>query len=384
MQQGRTIVFNETGDRVAVADRIATIVREARDPGRIATAFHGEECLAATLAAIAAMDRDRLTVKPRLFVRRTGEGGTEAMRRLHRLMQNAEHGRPSLPAYAAAWLDELGLDAGHSDARTLLLTAARAEIVQGRPPRGAATDPAEPCYHNRLHFLQVFQCYCYLVQAQRELQAQFTCAPDPLLRAGLDDTTILRGMCAAMGHDLDHSGRGNPKNAAQAPIRFFNEDASVEVMAPLIDTTHAPGDADAARAAIRTHVRFTDPGAPRCCDLYGMLDTVRHGGLPAPNADYDPPGDHAFWACTAMLADADILYSAAGLRGNRIVGRKLTEEARRASLIMDFTTVTARKYFLDVIVGKDNLQSGPARILFNPGCEKLRRLTEQELAQRVR
>lgn len=376
----KTFADQSPNQSSAVAD-IRAIIADAPDAKAIVSAFGGPGRLALTLQALEAVDNAHPEVGNYIFDHRADEKGPFAMHRLAVLTRQADEGnRPSFPAIARAWLDRMGIDRDSNPAKVLLLTAARAEMVHGLPPASAKPANDEPAYHNRTHFLQVFQTVSYLLEAQRSLQNKETSVSDPLLKARLSDDEVATTMIAAMAHDIDHPGRGNPKGADQKQVSFFNEDAAAAAVYPLIDGVYGKQGAGELYRTVETYIRYTDPGTPRN-DLSRTLQSVRSGQSVEASPDYYTPDSVNFWAGAAMLSDADILLSAAaGANVSRENSAKLTQEAKSAGLSLDFTTLASRKFFFDNIVGKDGFQSAPARILFNPVYSLMYQKTEAALA----
>ncbi len=376
-------VANASGERPAAED-LRQIISAAADPKSIISAFGGPGRLNFVLQALDRMDQACPDVGYHVFRRIPGESGPQAAERLCCLMQEWDDGlRPSFPALARAWLKELGIDQESSAAKILMLAAARAEMVKGIVPLCAKPANDEPDYHNRSHYLQVFQTCCYLLQAQRELQQTMLLSAqnDPLLQAQIGDYDACTLMIDGITHDVDHPGCGNPKDPlSQKQVRFYNEDVSSSTLYPLVlGVVGGAKETGSFYSIYETLNRFTDPGTPRG-DARKAIEGFRNGQTPEQSADYFVRPDAAFWACAAILTDADILLSAAcGEEAFARGGTKLTKEAGKAGLSMDFTTTASRQFFFDNIVGPEGLLSGPARILFNPIYQQMRQKNELAL-----
>ena len=359
-------IFIEKSNPDGTAALIWDIVKGSNSPKSILSAFGGEARLAGVLNSINQIDKANPVTVDHVFDRKTGETGQEAADRIVDLTKKWDAGdRPSLPALATNWIDILGIDQSQPLVKLLKLVATRSEMVHGLPPAGAKPANDEPAYHNRIHTMQVFQVACYLLQAQKEL-AQSTSASDPVLAVHLSQEEMLKVLIAAMAHDLDHPGRGNPVDPQTGTtMLFFNEDASVAAIYPLImavsDTIE---DAEMLYSDIEEYIRYTDPSTPHH-DLVDQIATLRNGqtvSLP----DYAEHSDAAFLAGAAILMDADMFFSCgAGEEGSRLNSKKLTIEVQASGLSVDFTNAAASKSFFDNIMG-DGFLSGPARILFNP------------------
>jgi hypothetical protein len=84
----------------------------------------------------------------------------------------------------------------------------------------------------------------------------------------------------------------------------------------------------------------------------------------------------------AILSDADLFASAGtGIDGNRLMGRRLTTECRRAGLAVDFTTAAACQGFLRHVVGMNGFSSQAAIAGFNRRFRELIAANDAALKQ---
>jgi|GEM_PF-3288762 len=377
-------VFQNQSDKTTISTTIKSIIEKAHTPESIIAAFGGQQRLQMTLWALDSMDLSGpQSADQYLFRRVKNETAEEASQRLTTLTDSWDKGeRPSFPAIAQAWLKEFGINEDSNAARTLLLTAARAEMIQGRPPASAQPANDEPAYHNRTHYLQVFQAACYLLQTQLEFSSQCpkSIEQDRLMSARPSHDDICALLISAMGHDINHTGCGNPKDpVSQQQMSFYNEDCASAAIYPLMEGVYGADAAQAPYKTVKTFIRFTDPGAAHH-DLIKGLECFRSNMPVNPSDNYDICNEAVFWSHAAILADSDLLYSCgAGSKANVDNSKKLTAEAKSAGLSLDFTTAAARKYFFDNIIGVSGFLSAPARAVFNDAYQKMRSETELEL-----
>ena len=341
-----------SGMKIPAATVLRALVSDSHDPAVLKSSFGGPDLFDLLLKDVERRDAALPGIVQHVFSRIPGESGQEAAGRLVALTRIWDAGhRPSLPAIVLARLDQMGLDATLPLSKTLILAAARAEKVS------EASDGEEPVYHNRVHTMQVFQSVCYLLMAHRELSAKASATKDQLLQVALTPFEELILMIAAVSHDVDHNGKGNPKEQA-----YYNEDISTACIFPFVSVlTNDNG----IFGAIRDLVRFTDPAAPRE-QLKKIIDDFR---AEKPDASRTP----AFWVQAAMLADSDLLFSCgAGPEAMAVNSTKLTKEVQKAGINIDFTTAASSKIFMDKIVGPEGFLSGSARAVFNPVYIQLR------------
>lgn len=282
--------------------------------------------------------------------------------------------RPSLPAIAEGLLACLGVmpdqvesGAGLSAeeaalARALMLVGLRAEYIRGQAPTRAVRGQANS-FHNTLHTAYVTLIAGYLAQSAD---------------GALDLSDRLTLVLAALAHDVDHQGRGNPHDQPMA-----NEQAAFAVIRPALV------GCDVTRGRVRDillMLRTTSPNGPHAY-LKAIAGAARGGQTGAP---IDPEarftdldvmlGDPRLVEMAAMLSDADLYASAgAGLEANKVMSLRLTRELRDNGVDMDFTSDAARLGFLDNIVGADGFCSRAGRDLFNGFFQDLKNYTQMRL-----
>jgi hypothetical protein len=287
---------------------------------------------------------------------------TENFTQLH-IDRYRQTGRPSLPALAIYHALRLELDNHSPEYRALLLVAVRTEM----------TDAVEPDYHNRNHFLDVTAMTANLL-AKNNAMAR---AGDSLALTKAEQALTL---LSALGHDLGHTGKSNPPDRP-----LFNEEKSFHLMEPLL---REAGLHDTQISQVGTILRTTSPNGAHAV-LKSTAKAQREGttATPTDNAPFAElqqtlANNPKLTQMAAMVSDADLYSSAgAGLRANQIMSACLTAEGiKYNNSSLDFTTDSARLFFLDSIVGKDGFASTAGRAAWNAQFHALRADTAARLA----
>lgn len=326
--------------------------------------FGGQGRLEKTAQLIQTLDEQSNPADDHLFTRIKDESGEAAALRMGTLTQEWNKGnRPSLYAVADAWLDILGYDKDEPFSCLLLLVAARAEITNGRDPLQSSDEYYPPAYHNQVHFMQVFQSVCYMIQSLDEF-------PEMAL---VDKRNRLKVMISAMAHDVDHPGGGNPWSPLEKNFKnFVNEDTSIIRLRPIVNGVFGIRRGNDVILSMQSDNRFTDVSGPHK-DLKQFMERFReNGSLPvtAPSYHIRYPAD---LLRAALLQDADILASA-GMGQDLFEenGRKLTEEFLLAGVPCDMTSPRSMEFFFNDIVTEAGFLTHPAQSIFGKNCERLR------------
>lgn len=344
---------------------VARVVACAAEPVLLVEAFGGPQNYKALLASVERMDR-RISgsIREHMITATGPQACADVPKSLCDIDAKwAEGERPSMPALAAAWIDHLGIPRDSRRAGVIIMTALRAEMVQGHAPKSAAVQADEPAYHNRMHTAEVFQGACFLIDAQRGNDA-FSSFYKSMI------------MVAALAHDLEHPGKGNPKGELCA-----NEDMSADFLDPLIEGVYGRHHPLAVKGMKMTRImiRLTDPGEPhkimrRAMEARDLPYEKRHAHL-YKSADQAAMCGHRsansrIWDMAAILCDADLMMSAAsGPEGQLRQSQRLTREAGQAGMAIDFCTPAAKTYFYNEIFGGSFL-SGVARATLKDAPEK--------------
>ncbi len=372
--------FGSNNQEPSVSNRVREILAGMNegDNAQALEAFGGLENLEKTLQSINEIDSTAGNVNDHLFTRKYGESGEDAAARFLKMASHWDEGhRPSLPAITEAWMDRLGIHKDTTYRKFLPLIAARAEMVKGQPAEGVEATDDEPAYHSRVHTLHVLQNVCYLIEAHQEIVLSDSEINDTFLQKPLSEEDIATLMAAALSHDIDHPGRGNKDPETGEYRLFYNEDASVAVVEPLIESVGGLSLSSELMPILQQTVRYTDPGQPRS-DLIAIVDAYRNRQKPPRNGYAEYYDVHSI-AIATILSDADLLLSGGmGEQGLQENSAKLTEEAKEAGLNMDFNSAASNKFFFDNILG-DSYLSGAGRMVFNPVYHELRDTIEQRL-----
>lgn len=387
-------------------DYLTEIIRQAletaAEPGTALGAYGGAHNFAQVLDAIDRIERanspvagETFLIKDELFSARPGAKPEHAAAGFSRLMDKWDnHTRPSIPGIALGWLDQLGVsdsqDAYQQQLNSaVLLTAARAEMVRGEIAPDAGKLPAEPDYHSRLHFLHVLQAAGHILETNDGMRAAGNAGAEML---GPRDKTLV--LLAAIAHDLDHPGRGNPKDPlSQKPVLYANEEMSFGIADGIFRACGLTGQD---RQTILTLLRTTDPAGPHKF-LKDAMNAHLEGRAPLTLSDVVPGEetrysdleplltDRKLCAMAAMLSDADLFGSAgAGMHAQHTNSAKLTREMKSCGVNMDFTTAAARNFFFTSIVGENGFTSAAGRQAFNGIFNYMLEKTRGELESQSR
>lgn len=211
----------------------------------------------------------------------------------------------------------------------------------------AAADKSgvDNAYHNPLHTAQVAMMTAYF------------CVNDRLY-----ERDYLIALCAALGHDLGHAGKGNPKQDI-----IFNERIAANAVAKIL------GKRGAEKGAIddvRTIILSTSPDGPHS---YVKNDCA---GDPPVSEQWRLVENRRLINLAKIVCDADIFVSAGiNVESTNRSATLLNAEAKKAGLDIDFCCLQSRKYFLENIVGKNGFSSFVARKHANGNFESIYRQT---------
>ena len=180
--------MTDTPSAEQVAREVSRVLAESNGGGSLAT----DARLAATVQNIQAIDQSFQQQGGVFF--QTGANAFETAERFTQIHveQYRETGRPSLPALAVHHAEKLGLDHNSPEYRAMILVAVRAEMETA----------IKPDYHSKNHFLDVAAMTANLLEKNNEMAASGR--GTPLTKQEQALTFI-----SAIGHDLDHEGKGN-------------------------------------------------------------------------------------------------------------------------------------------------------------------------------
>jgi hypothetical protein len=298
----------------------------------------------------------------------TGSDAFETAKRFTQIHieQYRQTGRPSLPALAVHHAEKLGLDKNSAVYKALIMVAVRAEMK-------AAVSPP---YHSKYHYTDVAAVTANLLEKNNEMLKAGDSRGVPLTVEEQALTFI-----AAIGHDLDHEGRDNPKDDV-----YFNEKKSFCLMEPLL---REAGVSPVNTNKVYTILLTTSPNGPHAV-LKGIAHAQREGKAPD-FAKIDPENKFAelrvlakdvkLTQMAAIVSDSDLYASSgAGLKSSETMAGLLTVEKNKAGDNSDLTTDGSRKYFFDNIVGKEGYASNAGRAANNASFEALRAENDRRLA----
>jgi len=263
-------------------------------------------------------------------------------------------GRPSLPALAIHHAEKMGFDTESPEYKAMILVSVRAEMQI----------VASPEYHSKHHYMDVAAMTANLLEKNDEMSG------------GLSKKDMALAFTAAIGHDLEHNGKGNPKGSP-----FFNEEKSYSLMEPLL---REAGLEDKDMAKINMILLTTSPDGP-----HKFLKDVAKAQRERKDIDFskiDPDNkfpelkalanDNSLTQMAAVVSDSD-LYASAGvdIKVNKLMSNLLSKETG-----MDLNSDGARKYFLDNIVGRDGFASNAGRAVANEALENMRSETNKRLS----
>jgi len=272
-------------------------------------------------------------------------------------------GRPSLPALAVHHAEKMELDKNSPEYKALIMVAVRAEM------KAAVT----PEYHSKFHYMDVAAMTANLLEKNNEMVKAGVAGATPLTQQEQALTFI-----AAIGHDLDHDGRSNPKNDP-----LFNEKKSFHLMEPLLrEAGLAPADID----KIFTILMTTSPDGPHA--VLKAVAQARREGRPIDFSVIDPSNkspelkvlgqDDKLTQMAAIVSDSDLCPS---IVANKVMSALFTKEKKKEDSNIDLRTVQARKYFLDAIVGKAGFASNAGCAVIGKSLEALRKKTDRLLGR---
>jgi hypothetical protein len=322
-----------------LADEVAAAMQSLDPPAVVYSSGDVARTLAAMLPQLAVepsplLDRPPLGYDPGLSARATGEQIARAYERY------AETNRPSIAAVLAGCMNRLGCRPDHPVRRAAMAGAVLASV------------PCENTYHNANHTREVVCCAVWLSEANAALAGTGTAGCLPL-----DPSDIARLLLLAVMHDIGHDGGTNTRvvggQRSREPYRL--EDRSFALMHQVL---RRAGIHHAELAELRAIVRSTDAAvrpAVRTLTEHVLYDRVVAHRLPP---ELDLVGRSKRLALlTALLADADILSSAALTpEYQRIQNGRLEGEL---SAVLGCDDVLA---FLDNVVGGE-LATAAGRLL---------------------
>jgi len=380
-------IFSEPSDKISPAAALVLKMTYRLDhQGAVTKVFNGVAGFRETLAFISDIDEQYgdLATKNGLFCT-ASHSGADVAKILTNLCIGAWKAtkRPSLPAIAFKRTSCFGIDIQNLEqntelseqekaaARAMMLVAARAEMVKGASPLSASANNATNAYHNTLHTIYVTLVAGYLAEKHNALADEGKLAG----KLSLKDQLIV--VTAALAHDVDHPGKGNPANDV-----YKNEDQSFAIIKPLLESAGMARD-DIEK--IHTMLRITSPDGPHAY-MKAVAKAHREGRIPSIK-EIDPQGkypeltsllkDKELTAMAAILSDADLYTSAgAGIEANRKMSEQLSLETGK-----DLKTASTSQYFLDQIIGRDGFASAAGRDSFNNLFQDLRQIIEIEQRQ---
>lgn len=278
--------------------------------------------------------------------------------------------RPSLPALAAEHANILGLDQNTALYKAMIMIAMRTERPQA----------CTPDYHCKNHYVDVTALMGNMLKRNRQL-----------VKAGAQDAVPLTkdqealALIAALGHDLDHEGRGNPTND-----HYANERSSFEKMRPLLE------EAGLSKTDIHTiwvMLKTTSPNGPHSV-IKHLAKAYRNTEKPDwslidPDQKFqdlksDLNKNAPLIAMCSMLSDSD-LYASGGtnMETNAVMSDLLTKEANKSGVNMDFCNDNARQFFLENIIGEDGFASAAGRDIANDTFNALHKKTCERLEKQA-
>jgi hypothetical protein len=338
------------------AEKVAQEINRALTSG---TSLVNNEKIKSTLHEIQNLDQG-FQEKGGIFFH-TGSDAFETAKRFTEIHVNQyrETGRPSLPALAVHHAETLGIDKNSPEYKAMILVAVRAEMKVA----------SLPDYHNQHHFTDVAAMTANLL-AKNDEMAKTGAAP------ALSKQEIALTFVAAIGHDLDHEGKGNPPDNP-----LLNEQKSFELMAPLLEEAGlSQGDI----SKVHTILMTTSPNGPHSI-LKAVAQAQREGNTvdfsSIKGADKFPDlkgllSNPKLTQMAAIVSDSDLYASSgAGEEASVMMSGKLSNETQ-----MDFRGEEKRKGFFDFIVGKEGFASHAGREVANESYKALYKETEKRIA----
>ena len=276
-----------------LADEVAAAMQSLGPPAEIYRIGDVRRTLATLLPKLAAeplppLDRAPLAYDPSLPARATGEQVARAY------TSYTARDYPSIPAILAASMDRLGCGPDRPIRRAAMTASVLASV------------PCANTYHNVNHAREVVCSAVWLSEANAALAAEGR--PGALTLSPEDDSLLL--LLAAM-HDIGHDGGTNVRieGGARYRVPYRLEDRSFALMHPVL---RRAGFHHAELSEIRAIIRSTDAAvrpAVRRLTEHMLHDGSACNGVP-PELDLIGRSNRLAMI-TALLADADILSSAA-------------------------------------------------------------------------
>src|SRR5208283_4205500 len=322
-----------------LADEVAAAMQTLDPPTEVYRSGDVAQTLHAMLPRLAVerlppLDAPPLGYDPALSARSTGE------RIAREYARYVEADRPSIAAILAACMDRLGCGPDDPVRRAATAGAVLASV------------PCTNTYHNANHTREVVCCAVWLSEANAALADAAAPGAVPLAS---EDVALL--LLLAVMHDIGHDGGTNTRadGGARCRVPYRLEDRSFALMHPVL---RRAGFHHAVLAEIRAVIRSTDAAvrpAVRTLTEHLLYDGVAANGLPR---ELDLIGRSKRLALiTALLADADILSSAALTpEYQRVQNGRLEGEL---SAVLGCDDVLA---FLDKVVGGE-LATAAGRLL---------------------
>jgi hypothetical protein len=339
--------------------KAAKLIREmwAKNPA-VFENFGGEAVFNATVDRIARLDQ-RFESKSGIYFHFGSSPAKTAQMFVETQLKHRQTGlRPSLPAQAAHYLNEIGLSEKDPHYQAAVLVAARAEVEHASHPE----------YHGPYHFSDVIAQTIEFLKKNNELAASNVRGT-----VMLSAQELAIGIAAAAGHDIGHPGGKNAypgEKVASDPFRL--ERNSVEIVEPLLKIAGIPRESI---ARIKVAILATSPdmnGPAKLLKEISRLDkagqSIEWQDLPDHESFFDLKllaKDPAARLLSQTLRAADIGQSCLfGLRSNEIATLELQAEwenrgymdkllgdsiAADGAVIRDGQTLKARKGFLDFV-----------------------------------
>jgi hypothetical protein len=343
----------------AIASLVSQTARNSDNPKLIYSAFHGDTNIADTLKEI--LDRDSeygpLTEDNGLLLAHPNESASVVIKHFAEICigeWDINH-RPSLPAIAVKELDRFGASSPDDEvlskeeqriAKAMVLIAARAEMIKGKPPTDNQKAKVNS-YHNSVHTAHVAELASFLTQKNNQMFDEGT---SPIKLQRKDQLLV---SLAAFAHDIDHSGGANPPDD-----KYLMEEKSFQAVLPLMQEMKI---SESDISTVHLLLRTTSPNGP----TQFLKKIIKSGETEETSMKtLDPENnfpeleplihDIKLLQMAAILSDSDLFASAgAGLDANIEMSTRISDELNKAAGVdrFDFTQDKSRKFFMDNIVG---------------------------------
>ena len=365
------IQFDKESYAKQSTNTLRSLASESRTPEKIYHAFGNEGFFKKTLSYIHDIDKKHgpFSEQDSIFYQELQHDYDVAERFTGICIRNWQKGnRPSLPAIVTQLAYRAGCDELDNDEiavmKAMLLISARAEMIKGAPPETSTRSQKENPYHNTVHTANVTTIVGFLVEKNKELS---NLGHSPALTR--KDHMLL--LLTALAHDIDHNGGKNKAG------KYDMEDHAFNVILPIMEAVDMKQD-DIER--VHLMIRATSPDGP-----HGHLTKIAAAYRESKSPDLsviDPDNkfpelrrfltDEKLTEMAAILTDADLYASSgAGFEANKLMSEALTKELQNNGIDVDFTTSSARNFFLTNVLGK-GYSSHAANTSFGTRLDQLR------------